>query len=159
MDEHQIHSDVALLAPVPLEHLVSALETCRAEGEAAFGSRDFAAFRKLDELAAGLPCDVFIYASDAPTRHAPAVSWKARYVKTVETSNGRHPDGMRYRPQSTAAYKTDNLGHWAVFWEVADLRRLGPGDAIPISKLRSVGSKTNLKSAAPRGPLVIDSPE
>jgi hypothetical protein len=52
---------IALLAPVPLQHLVSGQSVCAAEGRVAFGSRAWELFRELDSLRKGLPVDVYVY--------------------------------------------------------------------------------------------------
>jgi hypothetical protein len=56
---------VALLAPVPLEHLVDGVEVCAREGKVAFGSRAWEVFKQLDEIRAEAPVDVYVYASHA----------------------------------------------------------------------------------------------
>jgi hypothetical protein len=54
-------AQVALLAPVPLQHLRSGQTKAECEGRVAFGSRAWEVFRKLDALREGMPVDVFIY--------------------------------------------------------------------------------------------------
>ena len=58
-------ASVALLAPVPEEHLISGQSCCEENGRVAFGSRDFEVFRNLDDQCAGAPCHVLIYPSSA----------------------------------------------------------------------------------------------
>jgi len=151
---------VALLAPVPLEHLISGAEVCAKEGKVAFGSRAFEAFAKLESLADGAVCEVLIYASDAKSSGPPKVTWRARYEGFVEAKVGRHPAGMKFRPPTTAQYHGDNEGHWFIFWEVSNLRQLSASEQIEISKLKSEGAKGNLaKTFIPIGPIVIEAAE
>jgi hypothetical protein len=56
---------VALLAPVPEEHLLSGQETLRESGKVAFGSKNWELFNTLRELLKGDECDVLTYASEA----------------------------------------------------------------------------------------------
>lgn len=151
---------VALLAPVPLEHLISGAKTCTKEGKVVFGSRAFDALAKLRDLADGAPCDVLIYASDAKAGGPPKVTWRARYERFVEAKIGRHPEGMKYRPASTGQYHGDNQGHWYIFWEVTDLRPLDKDQQIEISKLKSVDQKGKFaKTFIPIGPIVVEAPD
>ena len=53
---------VALLTPVPVEHLLDGVEVCRREGKVAFGSQAFETFTRLDDEA-GPGTLVLIYAS------------------------------------------------------------------------------------------------
>ena len=123
------HSDcadhVALLAPVPKEHLVGGTKTSMTMGKVAFGSRAYD-FR---------------------------VSWHARYLGYVGAVNGAHPDGMKVRPASTAKYAGDNEGgDWLLFWEVDHLdeipesERMHVGEFVPYEKKKPYGN-----SFAPRG--------
>jgi hypothetical protein len=147
---------VALLAPIPEEHLISGLETLGRSGKIAFGSKSWELFSKLDSMLAGSECDVLIYASD-PNRHVspPAVTWKARYVTSSLAVNGAHKDGMKYRPDSTAKYPLDNKGNWVLFWEVNNLQRLQP--PIKLGQLRGFEKPNRyLTEFIPRGPLLIE---
>ena len=149
---------IALLAPVGEEHLLSGLDVCKREGQVAFGSRAWQLFRHLDEILGGQNCDCLIYASAAkqPT-NTPVASWRAMYIGHVEGRNGAHPEGMKYRPPTTAKYAKDNLGHWAVFWHVTDLKQLSLADQVKISSLRGYGkSRRYLKNFIPEGPLMIE---
>ena len=153
----ELSAHVALLAPVPLEHLLSGRETCDKQGKVAFGSRAFDALHKLTELADGASCDVVIYASDAHLPGPPKATWRARFVRWVEAKAGGHPEEMKYRPPTTAQYQGDNHGHWFVFWEVSDLRELPSAQHILISNLKAVGKKSKLaKNFIPLGPVVVE---
>ena len=115
-------AQIALLAPVPLEHLLDGQKTVEKEGRFAFGSQKWELFRQLDDLRKGMPVYVYSYASHADGRHDFDASWHARYVRHVESKMGAHPDGMKYRPASTGKYPSDNAGFWPIFWEVEDLQ-------------------------------------
>jgi hypothetical protein len=151
--------NVALLAPVPLEHLVDGRLVAQQMGHVAFGSRVFELFRQLDALRNGLPADVYIYPSHAGGPRVCEVSWQGVYLRSVESSDGAHPEGMKYRPPSTAKYPADNLGHWGVFWEVADLRELAPADRMSVGQFTGFGKKKPYgHSFPPEGPLLVEHP-
>jgi hypothetical protein len=149
-------NDVALLAPVPLEHLIDGEVICNEQGKVAFGSRAWELFRKLDEIRDNEPVDVYIYASHSVNGPVFKVSWIASYIGHVESKSGAHPDGMRFRPPSTGKHTGDNHGHWAIFWEVVNLRRLPikeyilTGDFIGYEKI-----KPYTKNFVPEGPILI----
>ncbi|MFL6448804.1 MAG: hypothetical protein ACJ746_14105 [Bryobacteraceae bacterium] len=117
-------TDVALLAPVPIEHLKDGQITAKREGRVAYGSRAWELFRNLDAVRNGSEVDAYIYASHQGGEVDFEVTWKAKYVGHMESEIGAHPHGMRYRPPSTANYSSDNSGYWAVFWEIKDLHQL-----------------------------------
>jgi hypothetical protein len=115
-------SHIALLAPVPKEHLDDGLKTVSDKGKVAFGSRKWEIFRDLDALAGeGVPVDVYIYESEGRGKHNSTISWRGRYIGHVRSEMGAHPKGLKYRPESTTKYVADNSGHWAVFWELDSL--------------------------------------
>ena len=105
----------------------------------------------------GEPVDVYIYASHT-VRDGPATAtWAAKYIGQVNSINGAHPEGRRFRPPSTFNYPTDNQGHWALFWEVADLRQLPSEEAVLIRDMRGWKHKTKYdKFLIPEGPLIIE---
>ena len=149
------HPNLALLAPVPFVFLPEGEELCRRKGKVAFGSRAWELFRELDNLRDGLPVEVFIYASqtDDPSL---VVSWHGYYIGSVESDNGAHPEGRKYRPAYTTKDGEDRAGYWGVFWEVADLK---PTPPIPIGKLRGHGAKKAYGTPfVPEGPIIIDRP-
>lgn len=152
-------SNIALLAPVPLEHLLDGAIVCQEQGRVAFGSRAWEVFRKLDELRGEKPVDVYIYASHSPGPPSFTISWHGRYVGHVEGDNGTHPEGMRLRPPSTAKYIEDNLGHWAVFWEVGELRELSPKECIRTGDFCGFDKRKQYKrNFVPEGPIIVEHP-
>ncbi|MGV8997281.1 MAG: hypothetical protein ACOH12_10090 [Parvibaculaceae bacterium] len=152
-------TEAALLAPVPYEHLASALDTCSEMGKVAFGSRAWEVFRDLDQQADGLNPPVLIYASHDAAPFPPMVSWTASYVGHVEGRGGRHPAKLDFRPASTEKYASDNAGHWAIFWEVGDLRHLGPDAGIKVGSLVGLHSGKSFDAGfRPLGPVLIENP-
>lgn len=152
-------SPIALLAPVPLEHLRDGVSICTAEGKVAFGSRAWEVFRELDNERDGRPVDVFIYASGDLTATRLEISWQGRYIGHVEGKNGAHPQGMRFRPPSTSKNPADNKGHWAVFWEVENLRELQSHERIETGAFIGYrSSKPYKKNFVPEGPLLVIQP-
>jgi len=150
----------AILAPVPLEHLISGQEVSDSKGEVAFGSMKWEFFQKLDADRDGQPIPVLIYPSYDQSDKLPGciVSWYGEYVRCVASKNGRHPDQMEFRPESTEQYKADNAGHWAVFWHIKGLKQLPANKHIPIGKLQTVKGGWR-KDAPPRGPELVALPE
>jgi len=147
---------VTLLAPVPLEHLCNAAAVCKAEGKVAFGSRTWEVFRELDIERNGIPVNVYIYASGDPTSDKLEVSWLGRYIGHVEGKFGAHPEGMRFRPPSTAKYPSDNKGHWAVFWELDQLRELQTHERIPTGAFTGYKTGKQYKNNfVPEGPIIV----
>jgi hypothetical protein len=150
---------VALLAPVPEEHLISGLEACAEHGRVSFGSRDFLVFQKLDEILQKEPCEVLIYASwpIIPLNGPPKVTWRAKYRSSIDArSDGSPPKGV-IRPSSTEKYPGDNKGHWGIYWEVFEIERLSKEDRIPVSLLKGIGSATTYKTTfIPERPLIIE---
>lgn len=147
-------SNIALLAPVPVEHLNSGRETGETEGKVAFGSRAWEVFRELDHQRKGLPVDVYIYASHGDDPRTLA-SWHARYIRHVESSGGAYPADKRYRPPSTASDSND----YAIFWEVEDLQLLPDHDRLNLAGLTGFGKKKAYGHGfVPEGPLLIEHP-
>jgi hypothetical protein len=151
----------AILAPVPLEHLQTGRDVCAKKGSVAFGTRQWELFRSLDQKRDGQPVAALIYPShdeDLPAKDTFIVSWFGWYVRSIHSKGGAHPDGMKYRPATTADYPADNKGHWAVFWHVEGLRELPKEKQLPISKIQGFKGGWR-KNAPPRGPELITLPE
>ena len=147
-------ADVALLAVVPHQHLVSGLQTQSASGRVAYGTDNAMLLPELEHELGGQSCCVLIYASEAPYSGAPMARWRAIYSRQTPAKHGRHPEHATYRPSTT-----DSDGAWLTFWEVIDLEELPTEEALPMSKLRARRRKTNLPADyIPKGPLVIDNP-
>jgi hypothetical protein len=157
----------ALLAPVPLEHLLSGRAVAEAQGYVAFGTRKFMLLRQLEDMRRDADGNitgrvaVLIYPShdeDAPAQNSWVVSWFGWYAGKEETETGAHSEKMKHRPPTTSQYPTDNIGYWAAFWHVSGLRELPPAKRKPIGTIgRIVGGLR--KNAAPRGPELVALPE
>jgi len=154
-----VMKDLAILAPVPLEHLQSGADIAHKAGFVAFGSRKWELFRKVDELRGGARVPVLIYPSheDVPAKLSFVVSWLGWYVGCEESGNGKHSKGMTHRPPTTGQYTSDNQGHWAVFWHVCDLHELPAAQRLPISAIQTVKGGWR-KIAPPRGPELVATP-
>lgn len=149
-----------ILAPVPLEHLLSGKPIADETGFVAFGSRKWELFRQVDGMRDGSPVPVLIYPSDegVPAKDTFVVTWAGWYVGSEETSSGKHSLGMKHRPPTTAAYPADNMGYWAVFWHVKGLFELPKDQRLPISSVQTVKGGWR-KDAPPRGPQLVAAPE
>jgi hypothetical protein len=150
----------ALLAPVPLEHLESGRPIAESSGFVAFGTRKWELLRKLDEMREGDPVPVLIYPSDEgiPAKMSYRVCWFGWYIGHVDSAGGKHPDGMKHRPPSTAKYQADNSGFWPAFWHVWELRKLPNEKQFPINKVPTLIGGWR-KNAPPRGPELVTLPE
>lgn len=146
-----------LLAPIPEEHLIAGMDICDREGKVAYGSRAFEVFEKADGLRDGIPLDVFIYPSWGSKFGPPKARWHGTYVGHVHSISGAHPDGMRFRPDTTAQYPDDNQGFWAIFYEMTGLRELSKGETLAMTRFRGFGTQKKLVSNyIPRGPVLVD---
>jgi hypothetical protein len=150
----------AILAPVPLEHLRSGLDVAAIHDKVAYGTRKWELFRQVEALREGQPVAMLIYPSheDELAKSNFIVSWFGWYVSSIDGIGGAHPEGMKYRPPSTAAYPSDNKGHWANFWHVKGLRELPPDKRLPIGKIQGFKGGWR-KTAPPRGPELVTLPE
>ena len=156
MEESARH--IALLAPVPLAHLLDGRDVCQREGRVAFGSRAWEVFRKLDAERLSSAVDVYIYASHQ-TGRGHETSWSARYVGHCDSVGGAHPAGMRYRPPSTGMSPSDNEGHWAIFWEVEDLQEVGAEGRHALRSFTPFGKRRPYgRQFVPEGPLLVEHP-
>lgn len=148
---------VALLTPVPLQHLLAARDVCARESRVAFGSQAWEVFRELD-LEGGPGTPVLLYASHAGVPRTPRVSWTASYLRYVESKGGAHPERARIRPPTTIADGEDAAGYWAGFYEVAELTPLSEDDQIRIRDLVDLRGKRYGRDFEPRGPMIITAP-
>ena len=151
---------IALLAPIPKEHIESAPTKLQKVNRVAFGSRNWDVFFKLDQERDGKPVDVYIYESYGSGQYDFRVSWHARYLQNVAAINGAHPDKMVYRPDSTAKYPGDNEGgDWLLFWELDSLQEIAEVDRVHVGAFTPFGKKKPYgNSFVPRGPMLIMHP-
>jgi hypothetical protein len=157
--EKSLDVDFAILAPVPMEHLESGRGVAAKEGFVAFGSMKWEFFRRVDELRHGRKVPVLLYPSheDVPAKLSYLVAWFGWYTGHVDSVGGAHPLGMRHRPPTTGQYNSDNIGHWAVFWHVAGLRKWPKERHRPISEIETVKGGWRM-NAPPRGPELVAAP-
>ena len=148
-----MQTHLALLTPVPADHLLSGLEVCAREGRVAFGSNNGLRLAELRHDLEGEECDVLFFASQEGLSGPTKVTWVGRFKGLREPRNGRHPEHERLRPLTT-----DGDGAWMIFYEVSDLRKLGPGEAIPIASLKSSTGKKLSATYIPEGPLIVETP-
>jgi hypothetical protein len=146
-------SEVALLTPVPLEHLKSGEAVCRREGRVAYGSESGMVLSELAAAATDAECKVLFYASHTAPDGPPRVTWSGRFVGLTGAKAGRHPDHDRLRPPST-----DSDGDWLVFYEVADLKQLDSADQLPLHSLKTPKGKKLAGAFIPQGPTLIENP-
>jgi hypothetical protein len=154
MDMDEPNADVALLAPVPEEHLESGLKQCQAAGFVAFGTDSSMVLSELKQLVdQEHTADVLFYASQTSNSGSPKATFRARFVDYEGAVSGKaKPNWAKYRPESTV---NDTI--WSSFYLVRDIRLLEI--PIPIASLKKRGDKGKFKSTfAPRGPIIIDTP-
>ena len=149
--------DVALLTPVPFDHLQSGQRVCQTAGKVAFGSRAFETFHELDKLRNGLTVAVYIYASHTPMPIGSQVSWQAHYIGFKPSEELPRNYEELYRPPTTQGPADDTRDFWPFFWEVVDLQPLPT--SIPIHQFSGQGRKRPYqKNFVPEGPLLIEYP-
>jgi hypothetical protein len=148
----QTATHIALLAPVPLDILESALQTDTPDGQISFGTRAWELFHKLDKSRAGMPVDVYIYASHAGGLFDGKASWHARYIRLEPEKHKAEP----YRPSLAA--QTDNW-QGEVYWIVERLRRMEAAEHIPVTDFTAFGhAKAYGKAFPPHQPLLVEHP-
>jgi hypothetical protein len=150
----QTAGNIALLAQVPLEHLLDAQQVVETEGKVAFGSQSYDLFRQLDKERNGQPVDVYIYASRREGHPEGETFWVATYVGHVESDLGAYPGDMRFRPKSTA----DDTA-FAVFWEVDALKPVAASEWCQLSDLIGFEKRKPYgQPFVPEGPILIQHP-
>jgi hypothetical protein len=160
MTDKTTASNIALLAPVPKEHLDDGETTVLQKGKVAFGSMKWEMFRELDKLCKGMPVDVYIYESDGSGKFNSNASWRGRYIGHKDSEMGAPPAEIRpFRPESTFKYESDNQGHWAVFWVLDALEPVPQEEQIWVGELTGYGNKKAYgHSFSPEGPILIEHP-
>ncbi len=147
-------ADVALLTPVPEQHLESGLKRCEETGFVAFGTDSgmvLSEFR--NAVDADHPADILFYASESSRTGPPVATYRGRFVGYDGAVGGKAKlTWAKYRPPTT-----EHDGAWQSFYLVSDLRRLsGP---VLLSGLTKHGNRGKLaKIFIPLGPLIIDTP-
>src|SRR5690349_7511072 len=96
-------ANVALLAPVYLEHLQSSLETQATHGRVQFATDSAETLRKLAKLLGGEKTDVYIYAAGADA--GDKVTWHAKFMGISDNPTPEHrPDSTRSDTPSLIYY-------------------------------------------------------
>jgi hypothetical protein len=147
-------ADVALLAPVPKEHLLSGLEQCRAEGFVAFGTDAGMVLAEFKHLVDNEhSADILFYASHASTSGLPQATFRGRFVDYEGAVGGKAKSGWaKYRPVSTGGDT-----NWSGFYLVREIYPLEI--TIPIASLRKRGKKGEFKSTFfPPGRVIRGTP-
>lgn len=145
---------IALLAPIPLEHLEAGFTVCQQAGKVAFGSNAWELFTNIDSLRNGLKVHVFIYASNTNTPIGIKASWQAVYTGFVDCRKITAAYEDQYRPPSTRKYPDDNRFGWPIFWEIESLAPME--EPIPIHRFRGLKKKTAFQlDFIPEGPILI----
>lgn len=150
------NADVALLAPVPEGHLLSALSCFGKEDRVAFGSNAAMALATFKNLVGiDSTADVLIYASETPVKGVPKAKYRARWVDYVGAVSGKAPAScMAFRSPSTASD-----GAWDSFWIVTGLRRLDAAEFVDIKSLSGLKKRAKFASNfIPLGPTIINTP-
>lgn len=143
-DTAEIVHEFALLAPVPLMHLESALGVSDTETQVSFGSNNFQFFRDLDGVREGAPIPAMIYAShEGELKHNFEVSWVGWYSGKDE---GRPV--LKLRPPTARGEK------WATHWYVKGLRELSANKRMPMSMIEKL-SGGKWKAGPVRGPTKV----
>ena len=147
-------ADVALLTPVPEEHLISGLDICNKIGSVAFGSDSVMTLSEFAHLVSDSTAYVLFYASQSTVSKTPSATYRGRFVKYVGAlATGKAPPSCSdFRPPTTA---TD--GPWQSFYVVSDLCELD--EPMPLNKLSKANVRTKLKANfVPLGPLIVAAP-
>ena len=147
-------ADVALLTPVPAQHLESGLIICKETGFVAFGTDSGMVLSEFkaavdDEHAA----DILFYASESNCEGAAAATYRGRFAGYEGAVGGRaKKDWAKHRPPTTA-----HDSAWQSFYLVSNLHKLNL--PIVLTKLTKQGNKGKIsKTFIPLGPLIIDTP-
>jgi len=152
-DRSKSAAHIALLAPIPREHIDCAPMKFNKISRVAFGSRDCDVFLKLDREREGMPVDVYIYESYGSVQYNSRVSWHGRYLQSVPAVNGTHPDRTVYRPDLTGKRLDDRGGgNWLIFWELDSLEEIAERDCLQVSAFIPFGrTEPYRNSFVPRG--------
>ena len=150
------NAHVALLAPVPEGHLLSALSCFGLGDRVAFGSNaamPLATFKHL--VGADSTADVLIYASETPVKGVPRATYRARWVDYMGAVGGKAPASCAaFRPPSAAGD-----GAWDSFWIVTGLRKLEDAEFVDIKSLSGLKKRARFASNfVPLGPTIINTP-
>lgn len=147
-------ADVALLTPVPEQHLEAGMLRCAETGFVAYGTDSGMVLSEFASLVdEEHQSDILFYASESARRGTPVATYRGRFVAYEGAVGGKaKPAWAGHRPVTTAGD-----GSWSSFYLVKDLRRLDT--PVPLTSLKKRNNKGKLaKSFIPLGPVIIDTP-
>lgn len=147
---------IALLMPVPWEHLADGETVCKREGKVAFGSNAFEILHKF-QTEGGVGMHVLIYSSHEHQPGVPQVTWRATFLGMAKGEDYSVQDLRQYRPES--CWDEDRTGPgWGCFIEVSDLERLDEEDAVTVREIPTRSGRPHAPDFIPRGPTVVTDP-
>lgn len=155
------HIHFSVLAPVPRQHLESAVDICRKTGHVCFGSDKWELFRELDARRQDDDVPVLIYAShnEDLADWGFVVAWRGIYIGSLEDTEAKYAEETAgHRPPTTQQYRADNAAGWGVFWKVKNLVELPDSERREIREFQSFRTGRDRDNAAPRGPEIIKRP-
>lgn len=156
--------DYAILAPVPLIHIESALTIADAAEYVCFGSDKYDFFREIDEERQGERVPVLLYGSHEDPARAGAyrAGWMGWYVGSTEDENEKALDEQHgCLPPSAIANRNSGRAteRWGTLWRVGKLSPVPQSDIRAIRAFRNWKSRTKRSNAPVRGPQRIFLPE
>lgn len=136
----------ALLAPVPKMHLDSAHENGMTT--VLLGTQRADLFWERG-VRAGAPVYIYESLDDGRPVGESLVRWQGRYTRYVAHESMKRED-LSHRPPSTDGEKP-----WALYWEVADLRRLPADEEFRVSELSTEEGRPLSPAFVPHGPSPV----
>ncbi len=162
--------EFAILAPIPINHLESALSLLAEKPYVSFGSMKFELFHEVENALGhdrhlnDVP--VLIYPShfeaEIVDEEAPyVISWRASYFEWAGTKEEmQFDDENHYRPEFTRNDREEgnHPGGWGMYWRIKNLERLLEDQRIEIRNIQVYSRKYWRKNAPPRGPEIVKRP-
>lgn len=149
------NADVALLTPVPEEHLISGLTVCTELGFVTYGTDAGLSLAEFSyRVGKDSKGDILFYASGSAVSGFPKATYRGRFVRYegALATGKANLSCATYRPPTTS-----NDGAWQGFYVVSNLRKLDePVELHRLSKLDASGKLA--KNFIPLGPTIIDTP-
>ena len=149
--------EFAILAPIPINHLESALSLLAEKPYVSFGSMKFELFHEVENALGhdrhlnDVP--VLIYPShfeaEIVDEEAPyVISWRASYFEWAGTKEEmQFDDENHYRPESTRNDREagNHPGGWGMYWRIKNLERLPEDQRIEIRNIQSTQGSIGVK--------------
>jgi hypothetical protein len=146
----------ALLAPVPINHLRSAVEAFM--HRVAFGSDAYDTFHGVPKQIEAPGFRALLYPSylyDWGEEAEPFVRFEGRFGGWEAAERLEEEDLKSVRPGSVYASGNEEP-HWALFWFVEDLRELP--ERIPLGRIQRLSGGRLDPGFVPRGPIFVRDP-